>query len=113
MQTCESRVTQRGMDIMKCTPIHASAVNSGKRIWSRVKLSRAINNIDIKLIKFHVPTQRFVVFNFPTVLPTENPVRFGCKSAKMATLLPRFNNVIFRHHYVIQKNSSSIEIEQS
>ena len=29
MQTCDTRVAQRGMDIMKCTPIHASAVNSG------------------------------------------------------------------------------------
>ena len=69
-KTCDTRVTQRGMDIMKCSPIHASAVNSRKRIWSRVKLSRAINNIEIKLIKLHAPTQHFVVFNFPTVLST-------------------------------------------
>ena len=69
MQTCDIRVTQRGMDIMKYSPMHASAVNSRKRIWSRVELSRAINNIEIKLIKFHAPTQHFVVFNFSTVLP--------------------------------------------
>jgi len=28
-------------------------------------------------------------------------------------LLPRFKNVIFRHHYVMQKNSSCIETEKS
>jgi len=28
------------------------------------------------------------------------------------TALPRFKNVIFRHHYVMQKNSSCIETEK-
>jgi len=28
------------------------------------------------------------------------------------TALPRFKNVIFRHHYVMQKNCNCIEIEQ-
>jgi len=31
----------------------------------------------------------------------------------MATLLSRFKDIIFRHDYVIQKNSSFIETEQS
>jgi len=35
-------------------------------------------------------------------LPTQNT----------PTALPRFKNVIFRHHYVMQKNSSSAETEQ-
>jgi len=45
-------------------------------------------------------------------LTVRNPAKFGSKSAKMATLLSHFRNVIFRHHYVIQKNSSSIETEK-
>jgi len=32
--------------------------------------------------------------------------------AHTPTALPRFKNVIFRHHYVMQKNSSCIETEQ-
>jgi len=32
--------------------------------------------------------------------------------ANTPTALPRFKNVIFRHHYVMQKNSSCIETEQ-
>jgi len=31
----------------------------------------------------------------------------------MTTLLSRFKNVIFRHRYIVQKSSSSIETEQS
>jgi len=34
-------------------------------------------------------------------------------SAKIATLLSRFKNVIFRHHCIIQKSSSSIETEKN
>jgi len=29
------------------------------------------------------------------------------------TILPRFKNAIFRHHYIMQKNSRCIETEQS
>jgi len=91
MQTCDTRVTQRGMDIMKCSPMHASAVNSRKRIWSRVKLYRSINNI--KLIQFHAPTQNFVVFNFPTVLPTVHKwnwplVRHNCTMTSSQKVRP-------------------------
>jgi len=32
--------------------------------------------------------------------------------ANTPTPLPRFNNVIFRHHYVMQKNSSCIVTEE-
>jgi len=45
-------------------------------------------------------------------LTVKKAVGFGSKSAKRTTLLSRFKNVIFRHRYIIQKSSSSIETEQ-
>jgi len=40
-------------------------------------------------------------------------LQFKFTRANTPTALPRFMNVIFRHHYVMQKSSRCIEIEQA